>query len=190
MLQRMPSALGRAFQDLRPGVEKLTYFSAVFDDVPEIVTVLSVFDHEAAIPPPYTRDGLGSSPPLTWRGVPVRAQSLVVLVEDADSPTPQPLVHAIAWNLPGADGSLGEGELGHVDRRHDGRAMGRNSYLKTAWLPPDPPPGHGPHHYAFQIYALDRRLDFDHPPGRLEILEAMRGHVLAKGCLIGTYERD
>lgn len=190
MLQRLPSAFGQVLQGARPGIDKLSCFSAALDEVPESLTVLSVFDDGAPIPPPYTRDGLGSSPPLTWRGVPRRAQSLVILVEDADSPTPQPLVHAIAWNLPGADGSLGEGELGHVDRRHDGREMGRNSYLKTAWLPPDPPPGHGPHHYAFQLYALDRRLTFDHPPGRGEILESMREHVLAKGCLIGTYERD
>lgn len=190
MLQRLPSVFGHALQGARPGIEKLSYFSVALDWVPETITVIGAFDDGAPIPPPYTRDGLGRSPPLTWRGVPAATESLVILVEDADSPTPQPLVHAIAWNLPGVDGSLAEGELGHVDRNHDGRAMGRNSYLKTAWLPPDPPPGHGPHHYAFQIYALDRRLAFDHPPGRAEILEAVAGHVLAKGCLIGSYQRD
>jgi phosphatidylethanolamine-binding protein (PEBP) family uncharacterized protein len=37
---------------------------------------------------------------------------------------------------------------------------GRNSFLQTAYLPPDPPTGHEPHLYAFQIFALDRKLDF------------------------------
>ncbi|WP_426000483.1 hypothetical protein [Caulobacter sp. DWR1-3-2b1] len=56
-------------------------------------------------------------------------------------------------------------------------------------MPPDPPTGHGPHLYAFQIFAPDRRLDFDHPPGRKAVVEAVTGHVLAKGVLVGAYER-
>ena len=67
--------------------------------------------------------------------------------------------------------------------------MGRNSYLRPSWLPPDPPPGHGPHRYAFEVFALDTAPDVFGAPGRSHIFEIMRGHVLAKGCLIGTYER-
>jgi hypothetical protein len=61
--------------------------------------------------------------------------------------------------------------------------------LSDHYLPPDPPSGHGPHRYVFQIFALDTRLDFEKPPGRGALLEAMRGHVLAKGLHIGLYER-
>jgi phosphatidylethanolamine-binding protein (PEBP) family uncharacterized protein len=60
---------------------------------------------------------------------------------------------------------------------------------QSAWLPPDPPSGHGAHRYVFQLFALDRQLVFEHPPGRKAVVNAMRGHVLAKGVLVGAYER-
>ena len=67
--------------------------------------------------------------------------------------------------------------------------LGRNSYLQASWLPPDPPPGHGVHRYAFQVFALEAGASFDGEPGREAVLEAIREHGLASGCLIGTYER-
>ena len=67
---------------------------------------------------------------------------------------------------------------------------GRNSYLQRSWLPPDPPPGHGPHRYAFQVFALGPGAAFSATPGRDEVLGALRQRALASGCLIGTYERD
>ena len=67
--------------------------------------------------------------------------------------------------------------------------MGRNSYFLRTYLPMDSIPGHGPHHYAFQLFALDAALSFPHPPGRSALLRAMRGHVLATGLLMGIYQR-
>ena len=58
-----------------------------------------------------TADGEGVSPPLDWSGVPQGTDSVVVIVEDADAPTGEPLVHAIVVGLPGADGNLHEGAL-------------------------------------------------------------------------------
>jgi phosphatidylethanolamine-binding protein (PEBP) family uncharacterized protein len=68
--------------------------------------------------------------------------------------------------------------------------MGRNSYLTTRYLPPDPPRGHGAHRYVFQVFALDRQPQFDSPPGRTALLDCIRDHVVAKGLLIGTYARS
>jgi len=66
---------------------------------------------------------------------------------------------------------------------------GRNSYLRAGWLPPDPPPGHGTHRYAFQLFALAAGADFGDTPGRDEVLEVLRERAIASGCLIGTYAR-
>jgi hypothetical protein len=144
----------------------------------------------------FTADGAGLWPPLDWSGVPADAEAVVILVEDADSPTPQPLVHAIVWDLPGNDGSLAEGALPSASggslaatRNAAGDSMGRNSYLSARYLPPDPPPAHGLHRYVFQVFALDRVLRFDAPPGRSALLNAIRDHVIAKGMLIGSYQR-
>ena len=62
--------------------------------------------------------------------------------------------------------SLDEGLFKSPDHEGLDENLGRNSFLQTAYLPPDPPTGHGPHLYAFQIFALDRKLDFGHPPAR------------------------
>ena len=91
--------------------------------------------------------------------------TVLLLIEDADSPTPEPLVHAIVFNLPGAGKGLDEGALPSEGHQARGVSMGRNSLLKTQYLPPDPPPGHGIHRYAFQIYALATRPAFSAPPG-------------------------
>ncbi len=88
-----------------------------------------------------------------------------------------------------SDGALAEGALPSDDNEGSGLHVGRNSYLQAAWLPPDPPPGHGVHRYAFQLFALRAGATFDGTPGRDAVLEAIKEHGLASGCLIGTYER-
>ena len=140
------------------------------------------FGHNGQIPQQYTCDGEGLSPPLEWRGVPMNAEAVVVLVEDADSPT-RPLVNAIVWDLPGSDASLPEGALPNT------RPADRDAPLSATWSPPDPQPGHGAHRYAFQVLALDTVPRFEARPGRTELLDKISGHVIAKGLLIGTYER-
>ncbi len=112
------------------------------------------------------------------------------MVEDADAPTPSPLVHAIVVDLAAADGGLAEDALSNT-RNDSGQVhLGRNSYLQAGWIPPDPPPGHGVHRYAFQVFALGAGGEpFDATPGRDAVLEAVRERGLASGCLIGTYER-
>ena len=88
-----------------------------------------------------------------------------------------------------ADGAFPEGALASKDNDGSGLHMGRNSFLQASWLPPDPPPGHGTHRYAFQMFALEPGPAFDGTPGREAVLEAVRERGLASGCLIGTYER-
>jgi Raf kinase inhibitor-like YbhB/YbcL family protein len=189
MLEKLPKSIGRALHDARAGAADLAIADTELTGVNAIIEISSpAFAYNEPIPSRYTADGEGLSPPLQWDGVPQEAKSLVLLVEDADSPTPKPLVHGIAWDLPPRDGSIAEGALG--DAQHPGDvATGKNSYLSHHYLPPDPPPGHGAHRYVFQIFALDTSLAFEGTPGRNALIDAMRGHVLAKGLHIGTCER-
>lgn len=190
MLEKIPASFGRALSSLRAGAEDLAIANTELTGINASIEVTSpAFAYNATIPARYTADGEGLSPPLEWRGVPTDAQAVVLLVEDADSPTPQPLVHAIVWDLPGADGALPEGALPTDRRDPDVDAMGRNSYFTPTYLPPDPPPGHGAHRYVFQIFALDIAPRFERPPGRATLLARIRDHVIAKGLLIGRYER-
>ena len=189
MLEKIPSIVGEALKAVRPGLEK-TSAVAAFADVPETIAVESTaFGHGAPMPATFSEDGRKVSPPLTWTNVPQAASSVALMIEDADSPTPDPLVHAIVVGLPAGPGGVTEGALKSPGGPGQSLAMGKNSFMKAEYLPPDPPSGHGPHRYVFQIFALDRALDLGSVPGRAEVIKAMTGHVLAKGMLIGTYER-
>jgi hypothetical protein len=192
MLEKTPRTLGRAAQHLRAGAEDLAIADTELTGVNASIEVRSAaFGYNEPIPAQYTADGEGLSPPLDWHGVPMNAEAVVVLIEDADSPTPRPLVHAIVWDLPGSDASLPEGALPSRRAGADPTAehLGRNSALSASWLPPDPPTGHGAHRYVFQVFAIDMVPRFESHPGRAELLDKIKGHVIAKGLLIGTYER-
>ncbi len=190
MLEKMPAGLGRALQSVRPGMETLVSHDQAFAAVPDTIALTSsAFRPDGEIPVRYTEDGDKLSPPLEWVGVPPEAQALALLVEDADSPTFKPLVHAILGDLPPVDGGLAEGALPRRDAGEERFGMGRNSFMHTNWLPPDPPRGHGPHRYVFQIFALDEPPSFERPPGRTALVAALRGRVIARGMIVGTYGR-
>jgi hypothetical protein len=148
------------------------------------------FAFNARLPTKYTADGEGISPPIAWDDVPAGVESFAMIVEDADSPTPHPLVHLIVVDLPPTVGAIDEGDLNSPHHRGAGLDTGRNSFFRQAWLPPDPPPGHGEHRYVFQVFALGPGESFSEAPGRREFLERVLDRALAVGCLIGTYERS
>ncbi|MEO6363935.1 MAG: YbhB/YbcL family Raf kinase inhibitor-like protein [Caldimonas sp.] len=190
MLENLPDVVGHALRGQRAGLDKTAFHAVDLRSGMASIQVASLgFADHAPIPARYTADGEGASPPLHWSGVPEAAASVVVIVEDADAPTPQPLVHAIVVELPTGDGALAESALPGAGHEGSGVKTGRNSFLGTGWLPPDPPPGHGVHRYVFQVFALAGGAVFDDSPGREAVLEAIRDHGLASGCLIGTYER-
>lgn len=191
MLQILPSRLGRALRGVRADEVQLVFHDSSLRAVPADIHVSSSgFPDHGPLPKQYTADGQRLSPPLSWSGIPPEAVSLILLVEDADSPTPQPLVHAIVWGLAAENGGLAAGALPHSgERLPAGTSMGRNSLLTVGYLSPDPPSGHGTHRYAFQVFALDSRPRYETAPGRHKVMEWLRGHAIAKGMLVGLYER-
>lgn len=190
MLEKLPDVIGHVLHDQRAGLDKLAFNKVPLRSGMAAITVSSLaFQDHAPLPVLYTADGAGTSPSLQWTGLPAQAQSAVLIVEDADAPTPQPLVHAIVVGLPPGDGALREGALDAQEGHVPEWACGLNSLLQAQWLPPDPPPGHGVHRYAFQLFALSTLPAWSAKPGREEVLETLQAHALASGCLIGTYER-
>jgi len=196
MLEKLPEPLGQLLQIRRAGPEKLALSRLLKQRQVRPLTVLSsAFEHLRPIPVQYTADGDGLSPPLSWHGVPESANCVVLIIEDADSPTPQPLVHAIAIVQPPEDGYLQSGALSTPQPAgrqagHLSISTGLNSLLRHGWLPPDPPRGHGRHRYAFQVFALSGGHRLSASPGRHELFDAIRSHAIAAGCLIGMYERS
>jgi Raf kinase inhibitor-like YbhB/YbcL family protein len=159
---------------------------------PQTVAVSSgSFADGEEIPRWYTGDGQNVSPALSWTDLPVGTVSVAVLCEDPDAPTPSPFVHWIAYGLAPNVSSITEGASG-THRSADENpsfAEGKNSFGHARFDGPAPPRGHGVHHYHFQVFALDTRLSLHGTPDRGDLISAMRGHVIAAGDLVGTYER-
>ncbi len=192
MLEHVPHWLGSLLHNVRAGHAKLVIVQDAIVPAGGAQLTLSspAFADGARLPERFTADGAGVSPPLTWTGVPAGAVALALLVEDPDAPAPNPLVHAVVWNLPPDSAGLEEGAIAADGRgAFDGSDVGRNSYQQEGWLPPDPPTGHGSHDYVFQLFALSEAAALDVSPGRSAVLEALRGRVLAAGMLSGTYSR-
>jgi Raf kinase inhibitor-like YbhB/YbcL family protein len=189
--ERAMRAVGELLRPIRPGVDALASFR--FEGfLGNALTVTSpAFKEGDAIPRAFTADGEGRFPGVSWDGLPAQTQSVVLLVEDADVPFVRPVTHAIVHSIPPDLGGL---EPGAVPRRMAGPspagwACGRNFLGRTGWAAPSPPPGHGAHRYAFQVFALNAGPRFPHPPGRTGLLRRIRPHLIAQGRLIGTYTR-
>jgi hypothetical protein len=190
MLEKIPHWLGRALTNVRAGHGKLTLATLDLGQVAALDLSSPVFAPGARLPERFTADGEGISPPLTWSGVPEGARTLALIVEDADAPTPQPMVHAIVIDIEPALGGLPEGAIRPDGPGSPDKNVGRNSGLSEGWLPPDPPTGHGPHDYVFQLFALGAgEGSQDASPGRGGFKDYVAGRVLGAGVLVGTYSR-
>lgn len=163
-------------------------------EVPMNITVRSeAFESGQPIPVKYTEDGEDLSPPLSWDGLPQGTQELALICDDPDAPTPQPWVHWVLYKLAADVTKLPQGiPAGPTIEKPIKALQGKNSWTSgqtIGYRGPAPPKGHGTHHYHFQVYALDTKLDVKSGLGKQDLLNAMRGHVLASGELVGTYSR-
>lgn len=151
----------------------------------------AAFENGSPIPSRYSSgEGENISPPLRWSGVPEGTRSLALIVEDPDAPTPNPFVHWIMYNIPPNVSSIPEGipheEIAIVI---PGAMQGKNSAMKLGWTGMAPPKGDLPHHYHFQLFALNSGVPLEAEAGRSALFKEMQDHILAVGELVGTYQR-
>jgi hypothetical protein len=182
----MVAVLGLMLRPVRAGERGLTWRRRGLA-APETIDVTSpAFEPGGELPRRFAGHGVGYnvSPPLAWRGVPATAAELVLVVEDADAPLPKPVVHWVLTGIRPTTTGLEEG-VPHDSRMH----VERGSFDRIGYFGPRPVRGHGPHRYVFQVFAVDRPLAVGHPCGLRDVVGAMKGHVVARGRLTGTFER-
>ena len=147
------------------------------------------FSTSGTIPSKYTCDGDETSPPLEWTGVPDRAMSLALVVDDPDAPDPaapkRRFVHWVLYNVPPDARGLPEGAGG--TKLPPGAREGANDFHKSGYGGPCPPIGR--HRYVFTLYALDTSLTGLDSPSKGDLEAAMKGHVIEQAEAIATYER-
>ena len=139
-----------------------------------------------SIPVEHTADGAGRPPVVRWTGVPAGAVELVLVMHDPDAPLVDGFTH---WAVHGIDPNVGSIGEGNDASTAGGVVEDLNELGETGYAGPDPPPGHGVHHYFLHLYALDRPIGGDAPLSPAELHERMVGHVLEQARWTGTYGR-
>lgn len=163
---------------------------------PPLLMTTTAFQDGGVIPDKYTQVAgpEAVSPALSWSQVPAGTQSFVLLMHDPEpvlnKTSKMDITHWLIWNIPGTSTGLPEnvpaGELPDGTRQV--------SLRSNAYMGPGAPPGPY-HHYTFELYALDIKLDV--PQGqpqqaaatRNAVIDAMDGHVLGKAVLVGRFHR-
>lgn len=183
----MTAVPGRLLRRVRAGAHRSPLHGRAFD-APQSITVSSAaFTDGGAMPPSAAGKGIGdnTSPPLRWAGLPPGTRQVVLVIDDIDVPLPRPLLHTVAVLEP----TLGGVPAGALRADSPGMRFLRADLGHRGYAGPRPIPGHGPHRYRFHILALDEPVA-DSVGTAKALLDAMGGHVLARGVLTGTYERD
>jgi hypothetical protein len=142
------------------------------------------FEQGKAIPKKYTCDGEDLSPQLSWSEPPEGTRELAMIVDDPDAPMGA-WVHWVVWGIPPDSTNLPEG-VPKIDSTTIGLKQGKNGFGKIGYGGPCPPHG-SDHRYFFRLYAVDTRLDLKPKAAKWDVLNAIEGHVIAKGELMGKY---
>ena len=139
------------------------------------------FDEGHRIPKRHAHrpEGEDVLPTIEWASVPAGTLELALICDDPDAPRKDPWVHWVLIGIPRTATSTEDGPF----------TDGANDYGGRGWGGPFPPEGDGDHHYRFKVYALNTRLPLKAGATKDDVLEAIQGHVLAEGELVGTYSR-
>ena len=163
---------------------------------PPLLMTTTAFEDGGVIPDKYTQAAgpMSPSPELKWSQVPMGTQSFVLLMHDPEpvlnKSSKMDVTHWLIWNIPATATGLPEGVAAG-----DGPGGARQVSLRSqGYMGPGAPAGPY-HHYTFELYALDIKLDV--PAGtpqqaadtRVAVVNAMDGHVLGKAVLVGRFHR-
>lgn len=150
------------------------------------------FEQNGMIPAKYTCDGERElSPPLAITGVPEKAKSLVLIMDDPDIPQEvkasrgiDVFDHWTVYNIPPETREVPEGATVGMP--------GLNGTGSEGYVGPCPPLQYEPreHRYVFKLYALSDTLNFDQPPTKRQVLDALAPLLLAEAELVGRYARS
>lgn len=138
------------------------------------------FNHGQMIPKKYTCDGENINPPLEIQNIPDGVKSLVIIMDDPDSPNGT-FTHWTVLNI-SPDTTLIKEHCNFLNATE-----GINSFQEFGYG--GPCPHFGTHHYFFKLYALDTILDLSPQTEKSEIELAMENHILEKAELVGLYSK-
>jgi Raf kinase inhibitor-like YbhB/YbcL family protein len=174
-----PPAQGQQAQGVPPRAPRL----------PGLTLTTPAFQDGGIIPNRFTQaDPKAVSPQLDWTNVPAGTVSFVLILHDPDVPRIEDALHWMVINIPGTTKGLSE-NVPPTARLPDGTVQPKNTAGTAGYRGPGAG-AQGPyHHYTFELFALDTKLDLGPEATRADVLKAIDGHLLGKGVLVGRFHR-
>ena len=159
---------------------------------PGLTLTTTAFEDGGVIPVKYTSaDPKGVSPELKWTNVPAGTVTFALIFHDPDVSIQKKLgdvLHGMWFNIPGTATGFAEG-LGAGPSLPDGTVQAKNLRGQNAYMGPGAGAAGPMHHYTFELYALDTKLDLTADATRDDVLKAIDGHILGKAVLVGRFKR-
>jgi Raf kinase inhibitor-like YbhB/YbcL family protein len=150
------------------------------------------FADGSVIPDKYTQAGQSISPELDWTNVPPGTVTFAILFHDPDVAINRKLedvTHWIAWNIPGNATKLEEG-IKQDATLPDGMVQGKNRGGRVGYMGPGAPATAPEHHYTFELFALDTKLELSPDASREDVMKAIDGHIIGKAVWEGRFHRQ
>lgn len=147
-------------------------------NIKDLTIASTDFDAGGRIGDDYAYDKGNKVPRMVISGVPEETVELAIICHDPDAPLPHGFTHWLLYGLAPDATDLTAEAL-------EAARAGENGFGESGWGGPQPPPGHGTHHYYFWVYALDRAVDGT--PSREEFLDAYGDSIIEQNRVIGTY---
>ena len=127
----------------------------------------------------YVQDGDNHIPTIDISGVPSDAVELAIILHDPDAPLPHGFTHWTLYNIPTSTTRIDSTNLASL-------TTGPNGIGSPAYSGPQPPPGHGQHHYYFWVYALDTPVT--KALSREEFLSTYADHIVEQNRFVAHFE--
>lgn len=160
---------------------------------PGLTLTTPAFDDGGIIPNKFTMSAGDSavSPKLEWTHVPENTVSFALILHDPDTSLQkrtEEVLHWLIFNIPGSAHELPEA-VPATAQLPDGAIQGKNRRGTAGYMGMGASAAGPYHHYTFELFALDKKLDLGPDASREDVLKAMDGHILGKGVLVGRFHR-
>ena len=154
--------------------------------LPPLLMETDAFPDGGIVPPKYVSANNGQSvlPAFKISNAPAGTQYYTVIFHDLDVSLMNgtgDVLHWIAWDIPASANGWPEGSL------PAGSVQGKNLRGQNAYMGPGAPAGPRYHHYVFELYATNAKLDLPDTASREDVLKALQGKVVAKAAYVGRF---
>lgn len=160
---------------------------------PAIKITVEGYADGGIIPNKYTcaASPTAPSPKISWTGAPPETAAYTVLFHDPDPvlqrKATDDVMHWMIFDIPGTATGLSENVAKGAELPDGSKQLA--GFAGNGYMGPCAPPGHGIHHYTFEIWALSEKLGLPATATRQQVMAAMDGKVLTKGVYAGMFEQ-